>query len=154
MKRLSTLTPQQVRVLMMLSDGLMNKQIAYELGYFDDLGNDVGDPILFEDRLEYSMTTGSAAEAGAAFRHARDYGDKLIVLTLTDARFAEAAALLSAEGRSPGSKVQSFCSQASRPPPVRSASSGRAELGVTAKTAFCSKSSVGVLNGRSPVNSS
>jgi DNA-binding NarL/FixJ family response regulator len=30
-KRLSTLTPQQVRVLMMLSDGLMNKQIAYEL---------------------------------------------------------------------------------------------------------------------------
>jgi DNA-binding NarL/FixJ family response regulator len=31
MKRLSTLTPQQVRVLMMLSDGLMNKQIAYEL---------------------------------------------------------------------------------------------------------------------------
>ncbi len=31
MRRLSTLTPQQVRVLMMLSDGLMNKQIAYEL---------------------------------------------------------------------------------------------------------------------------
>jgi DNA-binding NarL/FixJ family response regulator len=31
MSRLSTLTPQQVRVLMMLSDGLMNKQIAYEL---------------------------------------------------------------------------------------------------------------------------
>jgi DNA-binding NarL/FixJ family response regulator len=31
MQRLSTLTPQQVRVLMMLSDGLMNKQIAYEL---------------------------------------------------------------------------------------------------------------------------
>ncbi len=30
-RRLSTLTPQQVRVLMMLSDGLMNKQIAYEL---------------------------------------------------------------------------------------------------------------------------
>lgn len=30
-KRLATLTPQQVRVLMMLSDGLMNKQIAYEL---------------------------------------------------------------------------------------------------------------------------
>jgi DNA-binding NarL/FixJ family response regulator len=30
--RLSTLTPQQVRVLMMLSDGLLNKQIAYELG--------------------------------------------------------------------------------------------------------------------------
>jgi DNA-binding NarL/FixJ family response regulator len=29
--RLGTLTPQQVRVLMMLSDGLMNKQIAYEL---------------------------------------------------------------------------------------------------------------------------
>jgi DNA-binding NarL/FixJ family response regulator len=29
--RLATLTPQQVRVLMMLSDGLMNKQIAYEL---------------------------------------------------------------------------------------------------------------------------
>ena len=31
LQRLSTLTPQQVRVLMMLSDGLMNKQIAYEL---------------------------------------------------------------------------------------------------------------------------
>jgi DNA-binding NarL/FixJ family response regulator len=31
MRRLSTLTPQQIRVLMMLSDGLMNKQIAYEL---------------------------------------------------------------------------------------------------------------------------
>ncbi len=30
--RLSTLTPQQVRVLMMLSGGLLNKQIAYELG--------------------------------------------------------------------------------------------------------------------------
>jgi DNA-binding NarL/FixJ family response regulator len=30
--RLSTLTPQQVRVLMMLSAGLLNKQIAYELG--------------------------------------------------------------------------------------------------------------------------
>jgi DNA-binding NarL/FixJ family response regulator len=31
MRRLSTLTPQQIRVLMMLSSGLMNKQIAYEL---------------------------------------------------------------------------------------------------------------------------
>ena len=31
MRRLATLTPQQVRVLMMLSEGLMNKQIAYEL---------------------------------------------------------------------------------------------------------------------------
>jgi DNA-binding NarL/FixJ family response regulator len=30
-RRLTTLTPQQIRVLMMLSDGLMNKQIAYEL---------------------------------------------------------------------------------------------------------------------------
>ena len=30
--RLATLTPQQVRVLMMLSEGLLNKQIAYELG--------------------------------------------------------------------------------------------------------------------------
>jgi DNA-binding NarL/FixJ family response regulator len=30
--RLVTLTPQQVRVLMMLSQGLLNKQIAYELG--------------------------------------------------------------------------------------------------------------------------
>jgi DNA-binding NarL/FixJ family response regulator len=29
--KLSTLTPQQVRVLMMLSQGLLNKQIAYEL---------------------------------------------------------------------------------------------------------------------------
>lgn len=31
-RRLSSLTPQQVRVLMMLSDGLLNKQIAHELG--------------------------------------------------------------------------------------------------------------------------
>jgi len=30
--RLTSLTPQQVRVLMMLSEGLLNKQIAYELG--------------------------------------------------------------------------------------------------------------------------
>ena len=30
--RLASLTPQQVRVLMMLSGGLLNKQIAYELG--------------------------------------------------------------------------------------------------------------------------
>lgn len=30
-KRLSSLTPQQMRVLMMLSEGLLNKQIAYEL---------------------------------------------------------------------------------------------------------------------------
>ena len=29
--KLATLTPQQVRVLMMLSAGLLNKQIAYEL---------------------------------------------------------------------------------------------------------------------------
>ena len=29
--KLSTLTPQQVRVLMMLNEGLLNKQIAYEL---------------------------------------------------------------------------------------------------------------------------
>jgi DNA-binding NarL/FixJ family response regulator len=32
MTRLATLTPQQVRVLMMLSEGLLNKQIAYQLG--------------------------------------------------------------------------------------------------------------------------
>lgn len=32
MMRMSTLTPQQVRVLMMLSEGLLNKQIAYQLG--------------------------------------------------------------------------------------------------------------------------
>ena len=32
MARLAALTPQQVRVLMMLSEGLLNKQIAYELG--------------------------------------------------------------------------------------------------------------------------
>src|SRR5262249_28588631 len=31
MTRLASLTPQQVRVLMMLSEGLLNKQIAYEL---------------------------------------------------------------------------------------------------------------------------
>ncbi|WP_374730170.1 response regulator [Stappia sp.] len=30
-QRLASLTPQQVRVLMMLSEGLLNKQIAYEL---------------------------------------------------------------------------------------------------------------------------
>jgi len=30
-RRLASLTPQQVRVLMMLSTGLLNKQIAYEL---------------------------------------------------------------------------------------------------------------------------
>ena len=29
---MATLTPQQVRVLMMLSEGLLNKQIAYQLG--------------------------------------------------------------------------------------------------------------------------
>ena len=32
MSRMTTLTPQQVRVLMMLSEGLLNKQIAYQLG--------------------------------------------------------------------------------------------------------------------------
>jgi DNA-binding NarL/FixJ family response regulator len=32
MARLTSLTPQQVRVLMMLSEGLLNKQIAHELG--------------------------------------------------------------------------------------------------------------------------
>ncbi len=31
-KRIRDLTPQQFRVLMMLADGLLNKQIAYELG--------------------------------------------------------------------------------------------------------------------------
>jgi DNA-binding NarL/FixJ family response regulator len=31
LSRLATLTPQQVRVLMMLSEGLLNKQIAFEL---------------------------------------------------------------------------------------------------------------------------
>jgi DNA-binding NarL/FixJ family response regulator len=30
--RLSTLTPQQVRVLTMLGEGLLNKQIAFQLG--------------------------------------------------------------------------------------------------------------------------
>lgn len=30
--RLATLTPQQIRVLMMLGEGLLNKQIAYRLG--------------------------------------------------------------------------------------------------------------------------
>jgi DNA-binding NarL/FixJ family response regulator len=30
-RRLASLTPQQARVLMMLSEGLLNKQIAYEL---------------------------------------------------------------------------------------------------------------------------
>ena len=34
-RRLGTLTPQQVRVLTMLSEGLLNKQIAYELGVSD-----------------------------------------------------------------------------------------------------------------------
>lgn len=32
MARMSSLTPQQVRVLMMLSEGLLNKQIAFQLG--------------------------------------------------------------------------------------------------------------------------
>jgi len=32
MSRMATLTPQQMRVLMMLSEGLLNKQIAYQLG--------------------------------------------------------------------------------------------------------------------------
>ncbi len=32
MARMATLTPQQVRVLMMLSEGLLNKQIAHQLG--------------------------------------------------------------------------------------------------------------------------
>ena len=32
MARMASLTPQQVRVLMMLSEGLLNKQIAYQLG--------------------------------------------------------------------------------------------------------------------------
>ena len=31
-RRLHTLTPQQSRVLTMLAEGLLNKQIAYELG--------------------------------------------------------------------------------------------------------------------------
>lgn len=31
-QRMSTLTPQQIRVLMMLGEGLLNKQIAYKLG--------------------------------------------------------------------------------------------------------------------------
>ena len=31
-KRLATLTPQQLRVLQMLRQGMLNKQIAYELG--------------------------------------------------------------------------------------------------------------------------
>ncbi len=31
-ERLATLTPQQVRVLMMLGEGLLNKQIAFQLG--------------------------------------------------------------------------------------------------------------------------
>ena len=31
MTRMATLTPQQVRVLMMLSEGMLNKQIAYQL---------------------------------------------------------------------------------------------------------------------------
>src|SRR5262249_16120120 len=32
MAQMATLTPQQVRVLMMLSEGLLNKQIAIQLG--------------------------------------------------------------------------------------------------------------------------
>ncbi len=32
MAKMATLTPQQVRVLMMLSEGLLNKQIAFQLG--------------------------------------------------------------------------------------------------------------------------
>ena len=45
MARLATLTPQQVRVLMMLSEGMLNKQIAYELGVGGDgEGACLGDP--------------------------------------------------------------------------------------------------------------
>ena len=33
--RLSTLTPQQVRVLLMLGEGLLNKQIAFKLGVYE-----------------------------------------------------------------------------------------------------------------------
>ena len=36
MARMATLTPQQVRVLMMLSEGLLNKQIAYQLSTRSD----------------------------------------------------------------------------------------------------------------------
>ncbi len=45
-RRLSSLTPQQVRVLMMLSQGLLNKQIAYELSVLrgDGEGACLGDP--------------------------------------------------------------------------------------------------------------
>jgi len=32
LSRMASLTPQQVRVLAMLSEGLLNKQIAYKLG--------------------------------------------------------------------------------------------------------------------------
>src|SRR3974390_223101 len=38
MARMATLTPQQVRVLMMLSEGLLNKQIAYQLGVSEATG--------------------------------------------------------------------------------------------------------------------
>ncbi len=80
--RLVTLTPQQVRVLMMLSEGLLNKQIAYELGVSeaDHQGACVGDPAKAwrrephasrhrrgENRRQ-SMAAGYAAAIGARAR--------------------------------------------------------------------------------------
>src|SRR6201988_1955954 len=60
--RLVTLTPQQVRVLMMLSEGLLNKQIAYELGVSEATVKAHGSAILQKLRGE-SRTQAAIAAA-------------------------------------------------------------------------------------------
>ena len=67
MQRLSTLTPQQVRVLMMLSDGLMNKQIAYELSISEATGKAHVSAILQKldvDSRTQAVIAASKIEAG------------------------------------------------------------------------------------------
>jgi DNA-binding NarL/FixJ family response regulator len=68
-RRLGTLTPQQVRVLMMLSEGLLNKQIAYELGVSEATVKAHVSAIL--DKLGVdSRTQAVIAASGSASRNA------------------------------------------------------------------------------------
>jgi DNA-binding NarL/FixJ family response regulator len=65
--RLITLTPQQVRVLMMLSEGLLNKQIAYELGVSEATVKAHVSAILQKLRVEsrtQAVIAASSIEAG------------------------------------------------------------------------------------------
>jgi DNA-binding NarL/FixJ family response regulator len=65
--RLATLTPQQVRVLMMLSQGLLNKQIAYELGVSEATVKDHVSAILQKLNVEsrtQAVITASKIEVG------------------------------------------------------------------------------------------